>query len=83
MGDRAGTATTLNNIGAVYRSTGDPARALEYYGRALPIMKEVGDRAGETVTRYNMAIIYRSEGRLEEAVVELTCKWKFTRPECS
>jgi tetratricopeptide (TPR) repeat protein len=31
VGDRADLATTLSNIGLVYRSTGQPAKALEYY----------------------------------------------------
>jgi tetratricopeptide (TPR) repeat protein len=71
VGDRAGLATTLNNIGGVYDSLGQREVALEYYGRALPIMEEVGDRYGESVTRYNVAMIYRAQGRLAEAVAEL------------
>ena len=71
VGDRAGEAITLNNIGAVYRGLGEPQRALEYYGQALPIMREVGDRAGEAVTRYNMAMIHRAQGELDRAVAEL------------
>jgi hypothetical protein len=43
----AAEAVTLNNIGEVYRGLGEPRRALEYYGQALPIRREVGDRAGK------------------------------------
>src|SRR5690349_4669747 len=50
VGNRAGEALTLNNIGEVYRGLGEPARALEYYRRALPILQEVGNRAGEAAT---------------------------------
>jgi tetratricopeptide (TPR) repeat protein len=71
VGDRAGEATTLNNIGGVHNDWGDGQTALVYYERALPISREVGDRAGEAVTRYNMAIVYRDTGRLMEAVAEL------------
>jgi tetratricopeptide (TPR) repeat protein len=71
VGDRAGQATTLNNIGLVYHSTGQPDQALEYFNQALPIRIEVGDRAGESVTRYNLAMIYRAQGKLREAVEEL------------
>jgi Tetratricopeptide repeat len=46
-------------------------RALEHYGRALPILREVGDRAGEAVTRYNVAMIHRAQGELGRAVAEL------------
>ena len=48
-----------------------PERALEYFGQALPIRREVGDRAREAVTRYNMAMIYRAQGDLGRAVAEL------------
>ena len=71
MGDRAGEAVTLDNIGAVYRGLGEPQRALEYFGQALPIRREVGDRAGEAETRYNMAMIHRAGGELDRAVAEL------------
>ena len=71
VGDRAGEAATLNNIGAVYDRLGERRRALEYYGQALPIAREVGDRAGEAVTRYNVAMIYRAQGDLGRAVAEL------------
>jgi tetratricopeptide (TPR) repeat protein len=71
VGDRAGEAVTLGNIGAVHRDLGEPLRALEYYGLALPIMREVGDRAGEAVTRYNMAMTHRAQGELDRAVAEL------------
>jgi hypothetical protein len=62
VGDRAGEAVTLNNIGAVYDGLGEPQRAVECYGQALPVTREVGDRAGEAVTRYNMAMIHRARG---------------------
>ncbi|MGI9180958.1 MAG: tetratricopeptide repeat protein, partial [Longimicrobiaceae bacterium] len=71
VGDRAGLATTLSNLGLVYNSLGQRQKALEYYEQALPIQEEVGDRAGEAVTRFNIAIVYRQEGRLAEAVVQL------------
>ncbi len=34
MGDRAGEAMTLNNIGAVYSALGEKQKALDYYGGA-------------------------------------------------
>jgi tetratricopeptide (TPR) repeat protein len=71
VGDRAGLAITLNNLGLVYDGLGDRQQALHYYQQALPIREEVGDRAGESVTRYNMAMIYREQGQLAEAVAAL------------
>ena len=37
VGDRAGEATTLNNIGRVHDRAGDGQAALDYYQQALPI----------------------------------------------
>ena len=71
VGDRAGEATTLSNIGAVYDRWGDGDTALGYYQQALPLRREVGDRAGEAVTRYNIAMVHRGAGRLTDAVAEL------------
>jgi tetratricopeptide (TPR) repeat protein len=71
MGDRAGLATTLNNIGKVYHSIGDRQKALEYCHKALVLQEAVGDRSGESGTRYNIALIYRSQGKLAAAVEEL------------
>ena len=46
VGDRGNEAATLNNIGAVYDRLGEPRRALEYYGQALPIRREAGTGPG-------------------------------------
>ncbi|MDG4768260.1 tetratricopeptide repeat protein [Solwaraspora sp. WMMD406] len=71
VGDRAGEAVTLNNMGHVYDGLGDRRRALVFYEEALPISREVGDRVGEAVTRYNIAMVHRAEGNLDEAIGEL------------
>ena len=71
VGDRAGEATTLNNIGRVYHGLGDRQRALDHFHQALPIRREVGDRAGEAVTRFNIAMIHRAGGDLDQAIREL------------
>jgi tetratricopeptide (TPR) repeat protein len=55
----------------VYDGLGERQRALEYFGQALLIRREVGDRAGEAVTRYNVAMIHRAQGELGRAVAEL------------
>ena len=47
VGDQAGLATTLNNIGVVYDGLGQLQDALQYYQQALPITEAVGDRAGK------------------------------------
>ena len=71
VGDRAGLAATLSNLGLVYDGLGDRQQALTYYQKALPITEEVGDRVGESVTWYNLAMIYRVQGQFAEAVAAL------------
>jgi tetratricopeptide (TPR) repeat protein len=66
-----GDARALYQLGWAKDATGDRATALEYYGQALPIRREVGDRAGEAVTRYNVAMIHRAQGDLGRAVAKL------------
>jgi tetratricopeptide (TPR) repeat protein len=68
VGDRAGEAATLTNMAGVYRSTGQPQRALALYEEALPIRRAVGDRAGEAATLHNMAGVYRSTGQPQRAL---------------
>jgi tetratricopeptide (TPR) repeat protein len=71
VGDRAGEATTLNNIGGVHNGLGDRQQALHYYQQALPIRREVGDRSGEATTRFNIAMVHRAQGELDQAITEL------------
>jgi tetratricopeptide (TPR) repeat protein len=54
VGDRAGLATTLTNIGLVYDHLGQREQALASYQQALPIREAVGDRAGLAVTLKNL-----------------------------
>src|SRR5664279_1774827 len=62
VGDRAGEATTLNNIGHVHNVRGDQDTALTYYQQALPIQREVGDRRGEATTLNNIGLVHSSRG---------------------
>jgi tetratricopeptide (TPR) repeat protein len=66
--NRAGEATTLNNIAAVYRAIGQPQRALELYEQAHLLMREVGDRAGEATTLNNIAAVYKVIGQPQRAL---------------
>jgi tetratricopeptide (TPR) repeat protein len=68
VGDRAGLAATLNNIGLVYRSTGQPDKVLEHYHQALPIMVEVGNRSGQATTLNNIGLVYDNTGQPEQAL---------------
>jgi len=68
VGDRAGEATTLNNIGWVYSDLGEKQKALEYYTQALAIFRAVGNRAGEATTLYNIGAVYSDLGEKQKAL---------------
>ena len=68
LGNRAGEATTLGNIGIIYRLQGSYAEALDYYQQSLVLKRELGDRAGEATTLGNIGIIYRLQGSYAEAL---------------
>ena len=68
MSDRRGEATTLNSIGGVYDSIGQPEEALKYYNQALPIRREVGDRDGEAATLNNIGGVYDDISEPQEAL---------------
>ncbi|MGB3535671.1 MAG: CHAT domain-containing tetratricopeptide repeat protein, partial [Microcoleaceae cyanobacterium] len=68
VGDKAGEATTLNNIGAVYDALGDKQQALEKYNQSLPLRREVGDKAGEATTLNNIGFVYDDLGDKQQAL---------------
>jgi tetratricopeptide (TPR) repeat protein len=58
--DHNGEAQTLNSIGLLYMSLGEPHKALEKYNEALPLRREVGDRSGEAATLTNIGLVFHS-----------------------
>ncbi|MDT9278139.1 MAG: tetratricopeptide repeat protein, partial [Limnospira sp. PMC 737.11] len=68
VSDRAGEATTLNNIGGVYSDIDEPQEALTYYLQALSITREVSDRRGEATTLNNIGLVYSNIGKPQEAL---------------
>jgi tetratricopeptide (TPR) repeat protein len=74
-GDRNGGPVTLNNIGWVYLSLGEPQKALEKYNQALPILRAIGDRKNEAVTLNNIGEVYRSQGEMRKALEKYLELW--------
>ncbi len=68
MGDNAGVATTLNNIGFVYSDLGDKQTALDYFNQSLPLRRQVGDIAGEARTLNNIGLVYSDLGDKQQAL---------------
>ena len=61
IGDDAGIATTLNNIGVIYKYQGDFSRALNYYRQSLEISKKVEHKLGMANCLNNIGNIYFNE----------------------
>jgi tetratricopeptide (TPR) repeat protein len=59
---------SLNNLGIIYRVTGQPQRALETHEQALRIVRESDDREREAATLNNMGLIYQSTGQPQKAL---------------
>jgi tetratricopeptide (TPR) repeat protein len=51
-------ARALNSIGNVYKNLSDYPKALEYYGKALPIFEELGHKEGIAIILGNSGNVY-------------------------
>jgi CHAT domain-containing protein/uncharacterized protein HemY len=61
-------ATELNALGALYRQTGKPQKALDYYNEALSIAQKGQNRAGEALTLDNIGRVYTDLGQQQKAL---------------
>jgi tetratricopeptide (TPR) repeat protein len=61
-------ASSLNNIGAIYKSKGNISEALEYYQKSLKIKEEMGNKLGVAGTLNNIGTIYKSQGNISRAM---------------
>ena len=81
IGDRAGLAATLTNIGSVYSNQSNYAQALEYYQKSVALSESLGDKPGIASTlrgigvvqyhlgNYTLALeVYRKSLTLVEAI---------------
>ncbi|HXF05031.1 MAG TPA: CHAT domain-containing tetratricopeptide repeat protein, partial [Blastocatellia bacterium] len=68
VGNRAGEATTLGNIGLVYNALGERQKALEYYSQALSLHRAVGNRTEEATTLNNIGQVYADLGERQKAL---------------
>jgi tetratricopeptide (TPR) repeat protein len=60
-------ASLSHNIGWSYFDAGDPATALTYWKKALPIREQQGDPGNIRVARWTIARGYRALGQLDDA----------------
>jgi tetratricopeptide (TPR) repeat protein len=62
LGDQAGMAKSLHNIGAINQVSHKYAEALAKYEQSLKIKEELGDRAGLAKSLHQVGIIYQMIG---------------------
>ena len=67
LGDRAGIANSLNNLGLVAQQQGDYEAAREYHEDSLELKEELGDRAGIATSLNNLGLVARNQGDYEAA----------------
>ncbi len=68
LGDKSGESSSLNNIGVIYRHTGDLDKALTNYIASLHIQKENKFEDALAYTYSNIGTIYSLKGQPEKAL---------------
>ncbi len=68
VGNRAGVALTLGNLGIVYRQQGKWQEAIASYEQSLQTKRELGDVHGVALTLGNLGSVYRQQGKWQEAI---------------
>lgn len=68
IGDQAGVALTLNEIGTLVKRQGDVQKSLEYYKQAMEIASQAGDTAQVANSMNNMGIVFDVTGQLDKAM---------------
>ena len=68
LGDRAGQATVLNNMGLSYFLTGNKKKGTEYFNRACAAYLDAGDTSGEATAFNNLGVAYSGLGNESKAL---------------
>ncbi len=66
-GDRMGMATQLNNLGALYKETGELDSAWQVFREGYAIAEDAGDQFNMTLILSNMGAVAKLQGRPAEA----------------
>jgi len=68
IGDKAGIAGALHNIGTVHGRQGNYVQAMEHFQRSLALREELGDKAGIASSLNNIGIVHKLRGNYAQAV---------------
>ncbi|UKN03704.1 CHAT domain-containing protein [Paracrocinitomix mangrovi] len=71
IGDQQGAANAIDNIGSVYSTKGEIAKALEFHVQGLEIRESIQDTMGLGASYNAMGIIHMSHGDYFTAIDEL------------
>lgn len=71
LGDRAGEASALNEIGISQQNAGDDRNALKNYQTALEIDRAMDNRAGEAIVLNNIGTLQFGSGEYQSALRSL------------
>ena len=73
VGDRAGEATTLNNLAYIYFQQGQPDQAVHMLRGAASVLHQIGAVAEEAALLRNLAVVlHQALGQTEEAIASVT-----------
>jgi len=68
IGDKRGTAASLNNIAQIQERLGDSEQALKSYQEALKLRREIGDKKGVGDTLMDLGGFYGDRGEHDQAL---------------
>ncbi|MBK8845974.1 MAG: tetratricopeptide repeat protein [Bacteroidetes bacterium] len=74
VGDKAGMANILSNLGAIYFNQGDDANALDYYLQALKISEEINDSLRLATVCINIGGVYYNKVATHNKAIEYYLK---------
>jgi len=71
LGDRAGVARTLGNLGVTHSNLGEEAKALEHHEQAMRLMEQLGLRAEVADALRRIGNLHATTGDWRKAQVHL------------
>ena len=68
IGNQAGMAKSLNNLGIVYSDLGQYETAIDYFKDSLVIQEEIDNQGGMAKSLNNLGIVYNNLGQYKTAI---------------
>ncbi len=63
-----GVTASCQSLGNIYREQGDPAKALEYYLKALKASEEIGNKKGMAISYSYIGNVYQDQANYSQAL---------------